>query len=63
MSHRDNERDMLEDQILGSRVRMPFQKDATSQFGIYCLLFGKQEQRIVLYCFILFSVIFLIRLW
>ena len=48
MSHRDNERGMLEDQILGSPVRNQFQKDANSQFGIYCLPFDKQEQQIVL---------------
>lgn len=58
MSHRGNERGMLEDQILGSPMRNQLQKDADSQFGIYCLPFNKQEQQIGLYCFVLFSVIF-----
>lgn len=49
---------MLEDQILDSLVRNQFQKDADPQFRIYCLPFGKQEQQIVLYCLILFSVVF-----
>lgn len=47
---RDNDKDILEDQILGSPVKNQFQKDAGSQSLIYYLIIDKQ---IILYSYIL----------
>lgn len=47
--HRDNDKGVLEDQILGSPVRNQFQKDAGSQSVIYSLPFDNQDQQIILY--------------
>lgn len=52
--HRDNDKGVLEDQILGPPARNQFQKDAGSQSVIYSLSFDDQDQKIILYCFILF---------
>lgn len=52
--HRDNDKGVLEDQILGSPVRNQFQKDADSQSVIYSLPFDNQDQQIILYWFIFF---------
>lgn len=46
---RDNDKNILEDQILGSPVRYQFQKDAGSQSVTYSLPFDNQDQQIILY--------------
>lgn len=47
--HRDNDKDMLEDKVLGSLVRNQFQKDAGSQSVIYSLPFDNQDQQNIFY--------------
>lgn len=53
---RDNDKNILKDQILGSPVRNQFQKDAGSQSVNYSLPFDNQDQQIILYWYILYSV-------
>lgn len=47
--HRDNDKGVLEDQILGPPARNQFQKDAGSQSVIYSLSFDDRDQKIILY--------------